>query len=305
MPPETRIGLFSAFGAYLIWGILPLYLKWLQIEGVDDALEIVAHRILWAVVFVGLFVWWTGKLGKVPEAFRSRRLLVGLGLSAVFIGINWGVYTWAVASGRILEASLGYYINPIINVALGTLLLREKMRAWQWVAFGLALCGVAFQTLALGIPPWVSLALAFSFALYGFVKKKLMFDAPAGFLVEAMLLAPIAGIYLLSLAERGEANFGTEPLPTLLLVLTGPVTALPLILFAAAAGRLKLTTIGFIQYFSPTLQLLIAIGLGERFTAVHAVTFACIWAGLATYSLDSIAAERHRRAQAQGTAGAG
>lgn len=296
MPSETRIGLFAAFGAYLVWGVLPLYLKWLQIAGVDDALEIVAHRILWAVVFVGLFLWGTGKTGKVREALGSPRLLAGLGLSAVLIGINWGIYTWAAASGRILQASLGYYINPIINVALGTLLLREKMRNLQWLAFGLAAIGVGYQTFALGTLPWVSLALAFSFALYGFVKKKLTFDAPAGFFVEALLLAPIAGIYVLTLANKGVSNFGSDALPSLLLMLTGPVTALPLILFAAAAGRLKLTTIGFIQYLSPTLQLLIAIGLGEHFSHVHGVTFAFIWAGLAIYSLDSLAAERHRRA---------
>ncbi len=296
MTPETRIGLYSAFGAYLIWGVLPLYLKWLQIEGVENALEIVAHRILWAVPFVGLFLWRTGKLGKVREALGSRRLLIGLSLSAILIGINWGIYTWAAANGRILEASLGYYINPIINVALGTLLLREKMRAWQWLAFALAASGVVFLTAALGQLPWISLTLAFSFAFYGFVKKKLLFDAPAGFFVEALLLAPIAGIYVLTLARNGVSSFGAEPLASLLLILTGPVTALPLILFAAAAARLKLTTIGFIQYFSPTLQLLIAIWLGEQFTPVHGVTFACIWAGLVIYSLDSLAAERHRRA---------
>lgn len=280
---ERAIGVAFGLGAYLSWGFLPLYLK---AVGTVAAPEILAHRILWSVLLLaGLAV----ALGRGPQlralAARPRTLAV-LGLTAVLIGANWLLYIWAVGAGRVLETSLGYFINPLVNVALGILVLRERLRRAQAAAVALAALGVGLLAVAQGGLPWVALALAFSFSLYGLLRKMAPVDPLTGLLAETALLAPLALLYL---AAFGAHDFGAAPGLDALLVLSGLVTAAPLLLFAGAAKRLRYATMGLLQYIAPTIQFLLAVLLfGETLTGAHIVTFAFIWAGLALYAGDAV-----------------
>ncbi|MEL6323551.1 MAG: EamA family transporter RarD, partial [Pseudomonadota bacterium] len=241
MPSHIRLGFFAALGAYGIWGLLPLYFK--VMAHITPDLMLV-HRILWSVPTGVLLLAVAGHLGAFRDIANVRRV-AWLAVSATLIGANWFVYIWAVGEGRVLEASLGYYINPLVNVAIGAAFLSERLSRPQWLAVGLASVGVLIMAFALGQPPFVSLFLCFSFAGYSLIRKQVAVDGRAGFVVEAALLFPFAAIWLSQLNASGTAVWGTgEISDVLLLIAAGPITAFPLILFAMAARRLKLATVG-------------------------------------------------------------
>jgi chloramphenicol-sensitive protein RarD len=268
-----------------MWGLFPLY--WKMLSGVP-ALEVVAHRTAWGLVAAAGLVTLRARWAPVVAVASRPRTLLTLAVSAGLIGFNWLLYIWAVVHDHVTEASLGYYVNPLVNVLLGVLVLRESLTRPQWIAVGLAAVGVSVLTLGHGRFPWIALALAVTFGLYGLVRKTVAADPLTGLLWETAILAPFAVSLLLVLASRGAGVFGpAHPKASALLALGGLVTAVPLVLFAHGARSLPLSTLGLIQYLSPSLQFLLAVFLyREPFTAAHAVTFACIWTALATLTWD-------------------
>lgn len=294
MNAALRLGFPAALGAYLIWGSLPLYIRAMKHVG---AFELLAHRVIWsvptAIVLIALAANWR----DVRAAFAGSNLK-WLALSGVLIGANWAIYIWAVNAGRTMEASLGYYINPLVNVLLGMLIFSETLRPAQWVAVVIASVGVAVMAFAFGHVPWVALALCTTFAFYSVIRKKVAIDSRAGFLVEVALLAPLACGWLVWFAttQPGGRWMGEGGWDIGLLMAAGPITAFPLILFALAAKRLKLSTIGMMQYIGPTLQFLIAVFVfREAFTPVHAAAFGCIWTALVIFTADSLMGEAKAR----------
>lgn len=291
---KLQRGYLLGLGAYFIWGLFPLYFK--LVERVP-ALEIVVHRALWSALFgCALLLLWKHP-GWWRELRDNPRRLGVLALSGLLIASNWLVYVWAVNNDRMLEASLGYYINPLINVLLGLLLLGERLRRLQWLAVGLATFGVLQQLWQLGTLPWVSLVLAFTFGFYGLIRKKAPVAALPGLVVETLMLLPLAIGWLLlhPTAMSSQPAFWSDP-QALWLVAAGPVTLLPLLCFNAAARSLPYTTLGFLQYITPTLVLLLAVFVyGETLDPARLLSFICIWAALALYSLDIWKALRGRR----------
>lgn len=289
-----RRALLSAFACYSLWGLMPLLFMG-QAQAGFDSLEILAHRTVWAVGVAGLLVWLARQGDQVRAVFRSPRTLAWLGLSTLLIGVNWGIYVWATTHGATLEASLGYYINPLLNMVVGLWLFRERIDRWGWAAIALAAAGVALQTAALGRPPWISIALAISFATYGVIRKRVPVDAQAGLFVECLLLAPLGLLWLIWL-EAGGAGVGFDSPGNLLwAVVNGPATVLPLALFAWSARRLPLSTIGFIQFLAPSLQFMVGVAAGEPLTALRVASFGFIWGGAAVFA----AAALHRRRAAR------
>ena len=282
-PDQGRAALLSAFACYTLWGLMPLLFMGQAAAGLD-ALEILAHRALWAVAVAGLLVWLAKQGGQVAAVFRAPRTLAWLAFSTALIGVNWGVYVWATTHGATLEASLGYYINPLLNMVVGLWLFREKIDRWGWIAIGLAAVGVLFQALALGRPPWISLILAFSFATYGVIRKRVPIDAQAGLLVECLLLAPFGLAWVLWLQFTGAGAGFDSPGNTLWALANGPATVLPLALFAWSARRLPLSTIGFIQFLAPTLQFMVGVWAGEALTPLRVMSFAFIWGGAGVFA---------------------
>lgn len=281
----ARTGLLLGIGAYVSWGILPLYLKLLK--GVP-ALQVLAHRILWSLILLAAIVLVLKRGKAIMAAARGRTLLL-LCASAALIAVNWMVYIWSVQNNHVLEASLGYFINPLINVALGVALLGERIRKGQAIAVGIAALGVAILAISGGGAIWISLALALSFGFYGLVRKIAAIDALGGLTVETLLLAAPALAVLLQASGNGTAAFGVDRHLDMLLILAGAVTAAPLLMFAAAARRMRYSTLGLLQYLAPTLQFLLAITVfGEVMTLSHIVCFALIWSGLALYVLSSV-----------------
>jgi len=277
-------GLWLGAGAYILWGLLPLYLKLLT--GVP-AVQVLAHRVVWSLLLLAIVVVVLGRLRTVRAAARGRTLAL-LGASATLIAINWLTYIWAVQHAHVLEASLGYFINPLVNVALGVAVLGERVSRVQRVAVGIAAAGVAVMALSGGGAIWISLVLAVSFGLYGLIRKVAAIDALGGLTIETLLLAPLSLVVLAYAGAAGNAAFGQERSVDLLLILAGPVTAAPLLLFAAAARRLTLATLGLLQYLGPTLQFAEAVLIfGEPLRPVHMVTFAAIWTGCALYAWDA------------------
>ncbi len=277
-------GLWLGAGAYILWGLLPLYLKLLT--GVP-AVQVLAHRVVWSLLLLAIVVVVLGRLRTVRAAARGRTLAL-LGASATLIAINWLTYIWAVQHAHVLEASLGYFINPLVNVALGVAVLGERVSRVQRVAVGIAAAGVAVMALSGGGAIWISLVLAVSFGLYGLIRKVAAIDALGGLTIETLLLAPLSLVVLAYAGAAGNAAFGQERSVDLLLILAGPVTAAPLLLFAAAARRLTLATLGLLQYLGPTLQFAEAVLIfGEPLRPVHVVTFAAIWTGCALYAWDA------------------
>ncbi len=280
-----RQGLAYAFGAFFLWGLFPLY--WKQLAAVP-ALEVVAHRTVWGFVCLAAWVTLRGRWAEVRAVAGAPRTVVVLTGSAALIGLNWLLYIWAVSHGHIVDASLGYYLNPLVNVLLGIVVLRERLSRGQALAVTLAAVGVAVLTLSHGRLPWIALALAGSFGLYGLVRKTVAADPLVGLVWETAMLAPAAAAFL-SLAElRGAGAFAHGPaLASLLLVLGGAVTAVPLVLFALGARALPLSTLGFVQYVSPSLQFLLGVFLyHEPFGAAQAVAFAFIWTALALLTFE-------------------
>ena len=291
---QGRAALLSAFGCYVLWGVMPLLFMGQAAAGFD-ALEILAHRALWAVAVAGLLVFLAKQGGQVLAVFTSPKTLAWLAFSTVLIGVNWGIYVWATTHHATLEASLGYYINPLLNMVVGLWLFREKIDKWGWVAIGLAGIGVAFQTAALGRPPWISLVLAFSFASYGVIRKRVPIDAQAGLLVECLLLVPFGLAWVLWLQHIGGGVAFDSPVNTLWALANGPATVLPLALFAWSARRLPLSTIGFIQFLAPTLQFAVGVWAGEALTPLRIISFAFIWGGAGVFA--AAAFFRHRAAR--------
>lgn len=267
-------------GAYLIWGVLPFYLRLLQ--GVPAA-DVLAHRILWSVLVVVVLIFGVKGWGRVLAAMRQPRLLVLLLASAVCIAINWLVYTWAILAGHAIDTSLGYFINPLVSVLFGVVLLGERLSRGQQLAVALAALGVAVLTIERGSLPLVSLALALSFGVYGLIRKQAAVDAATGLFLETLMLAPVAAIWI---AGTPQGFAGWPPITLATLALGGIATAVPLMLFVVAARRLPLSTLGLMQYVAPTMVLLEAVLLfGEVLDPARLTAFAFIWAGLAVYTL--------------------
>ena len=286
---DTATGFAYAVGAYLMWGFLPLYMK--AMDHIPPP-EIIAHRILWSVPIAGLILVVLGRTGDVLGALRNRRMVGMAAVTAALISVNWGVYVWAIANDRALDAALGYYINPLFSVALGAIMLREKLAATQWIAVGLAGVAVAILTVAAGVLPWVALVLMTTFGIYGFLRKTLPIGPNQGFLLEVLLLCPLALAYILWLG--GDGHF-TKPggWDWLLLIGSGAVTAIPLMLYANGAKGLRLSTIGILQYIAPTMILLIAVFVfHEAFGLARAIAFPLIWAALILYTISMIRTAR-------------
>ncbi|ART62752.1 EamA family transporter RarD [Kushneria marisflavi] len=289
---EQSAGLLAALGCFSMWGVMPLYF---YLIGPDvSPWEILTQRMVWAAVLLTLFVLITRRSARVMAVVRDRRLLLMLMVTALLISTNWGVFIWAVSSHHVLQASLGYYINPLLNVVLGLIFFRERLRPLQIAAVLLAAAGVLIMVVGFGRVPWVSLILACSFGGYGAIRKRIGVDSITGLYIETMLLLPFAILWLGELYMQQQAVFLQGRLSTdVLLMGCGIITVLPLVLFTMGARRLKLGTLGLIQYLTPTLHLLTGIFIfNETFNQANLITFACIWAGLVLYTVDTLRAQR-------------
>ena len=282
---DSLSGFLLALAAYLIWGALPLYLHLVNHVPLP---EVLAHRVVWSVPIALVALMILGRTADLKRALRSPRLLGMAGLTALFVSVNWSVYLYAIQSGQVLDAALGYYINPLFSVLLGALVLRETLTRPQWAAVALAGLAVVVLTVEAGSLPLISLALTVSWGIYALLKRALPIGPNQGFTLEVILLAPFGLIYLGWLAARGEMVFTTSGLSDVLLLLgCGVVTAVPLMLYANGAKRLRLTTIALMQYIAPTFVFLIAVFVfGEPFEGAKLVAFPMIWAALALYSAD-------------------
>ncbi|NEX63173.1 EamA family transporter RarD [Noviherbaspirillum galbum] len=280
-------GILFAAGAYAAWGLFPLYFKALQ--SIPPA-QILLHRMLWSLVFLVIVLTWRRQWAWLADVMRRPKVLAGFTASALLLSTNWFIYIWAVNNGRVVDSSLGYFINPLVNVLLGFLLLRERLRPVQWFAVGLAAAGVAWLTWQTGQLPWVALSLAGSFGLYGLLRKTAALGALEGLALETLLLFPLALGYLAVLTMDGSNAFlGASTPQQLLMAAAGPITAIPLLMFAAGARRIPLSLLGMLQYIGPTLQLLLGVWLyHEPFGGARLVGFALIWSALAVYSMEGV-----------------
>jgi chloramphenicol-sensitive protein RarD len=295
---DRRPGLAFGLGAYALWGLFPLYFPLLEPAG---GLEIVAHRVIWSLVFIALLLTLTRAWLRVRAAVVDRRAMLILVGAAVLISGNWLIFVYGVNSGQVVETSLGYFINPLVSVLLGVVALGERLRAPQWVAVAIAAAGVTVLTVDYGRPPWIALSLAVSFGLYGLLKKLVRVAAAPGLFLETALVAVPAVATLAVLHAQGQGtagNAGTGHL--LLLVGSGVATAVPLLLFAAATSRIPLSTVGLLQYLTPSMQLAIGVFVyGEPMPALRLVGFAVVWLALAVFTVDSLrAAHASRRREA-------
>jgi len=291
----VNAGVIYAASAYITWGIIPIFWKFLSHV---DAVEIVVHRIVWTLIFAlaALSAW--QRLPKLYSALTNRRSLMALTASAILIAVNWGIFIWAVTSDRIIETSLGYYINPLVSFVLGVAFLGEKLTRIQLVAIGLAALGVVNQTVSLGYLPWISLVLAVSFGFYGLIRKTVAVESLEGLSVEAIILAPASLGYIVYLVLNHQGAFlHVDMFTNFYLILAGPITAIPLLLFAAGARLIRLSTMGFLQYLAPSISLAIAVFVyNEPFTHAHAITFALIWSALALVSWEAFRREAYSAA---------
>jgi len=294
-------GILYAAAAYIIWGLLPLY--WKALQGVP-ALEILAHRIVWSLIFVSVILTVRHKWSFVKPALRDRRIVLTFVASGLLLSVNWFTYIWAVNDGHIVETSLGYFINPLVNVLLGYVVLKERMRPAQWAAIALAAAGVLYLTLSYGSFPWIALTLAFSFGTYGLLRKTAKLNSAEGLAMEtAVLFLPAAG-YLLLLQSQGAGSFaGGDLSTTLLLFFAGAATSIPLLFFAAGARLILLASLGLLQYIAPTLQFLIGVLVyDEPFGISRLIGFSIIWLALILYSAEGLAHYRRRLAPAEAQA---
>lgn len=291
---QTRHGVLLALAAYFIWGIAPAYFKLIDYV---PANEILTHRIIWSFFFMVALISVSRQWSQLKKLLSTPKKIFLLALSAVLIGGNWMLFIWAVNNHHMLEASLGYFINPLVNILLGMIFLGERFRRMQWLAVILAGCGVLVQLWTFGSLPVIALALAFSFAFYGLIRKKIAVDAQTGMLIETLWLLPVAAIWLFGLADTATSHLGQNPWSlNLLLMAAGVVTTIPLLCFTGAATRLRLSTLGFFQYIGPTLMFLLAVGFyGEVPGADKMVTFAFIWVALAVFVMDAIYTQRRTR----------
>ncbi|CPR16169.1 EamA family transporter RarD [Brenneria goodwinii] len=291
---QTRKGIFFALGAYFIWGIAPVYFKLLEHVPAD---EILTHRIIWSFFFMLILLTVSRKWREVRSACKNVKRLLLLAFTGVLIGGNWLLYIWAVNNHHMLEASLGYFINPLVNVMLGMLFLGERFRRLQWLAVLLAVAGVLVQLWTFGSLPVIALGLAFSFALYGLLRKKIGIDGQIGMLVETLWLLPVAIAYLFFITDTPTSHLTENRWSlNLLLMSAGIITTVPLLFFTAAAMRLRLSTLGFFQYLGPTMMFLLAvIFYGETFSDDKLITFGFIWSALALFILDALYHQRKQR----------
>jgi len=281
-PGDSRLALTAGIACYLIWGFVPLAFQAIGALGVGSW-EMLSHRIVWSIPAAALFVLLASQAREALGVLRQPRVLAWLAVSSVLIATNWVVFIWAVNSGRLLETSLGYYINPLVNMAAGALIFRERIDRIGQAAIGLALVGVVIQAAALGHLPWVSLVLAFSFGGYGIVRKRVQASAQTGLLWECLILGLPSLAYIFWLEGRGAGHFTVAPIDSAWLIASGPITAAPLALFAWAARRLPLSAMGFLQFIAPTISFCIGLLQGEPFTPLRALSFVFIWIGAAVF----------------------
>ncbi|MDE1209818.1 EamA family transporter RarD [Vibrio aestuarianus] len=296
MTPEeeqqrSRQGVLLAIGAYTMWGIAPIYFKAI---GAVSALEILSHRVVWSFFLLAALLHFGRSWRSVRDVMTNKSKMLYLITTSLLVGSNWLIFIWAVNANHMLDASLGYYINPLLNVVLGMLFLGERLRKLQWVAVALAAIGVTIQLVVFGSVPVVAIALATTFGFYGLLRKKVALDAQTGLFIETLVMLPAAAIYLLFIADSATSNMATNPTSlNILLVAAGLITTLPLLCFTGAATRLKLSTLGFFQYIGPSLMLLLAVWVyGEAFTSDKAITFAFIWGALVLFSFDGLTYKR-------------
>lgn len=275
---ETAGVLYAAL-AYILWGILPVY--WRILDAVP-AFTLSVHRIFWCAVFVGGLTWWRGRLKDVRDVLRQRKLLLALCCSSLLIAANWTIYIFAIAEHKVVEASLGYFLNPLLSILLGVFLLGEKISFWRIVAVLIASVGLVAKTVTIGHVPLIAVSLALTFGFYGYVRKQVPVDPLDGLFIESGLLMPFTLVFLLVTGFTNPVAFPRAPIGIdALLVLAGPITAVPLALFAAGARRIRLSTLGFVQYFSPAITLVVAVWLfHEPFGGLDLISFGCIWAAL-------------------------
>lgn len=281
---DARLGLFAGIMAYTFWGAFPIYFKITESVG---ALEILAHRIVWSLPFALIIVALRRQWSELQRAIKIPRLVGLLTLAALALAVNWGVYIWAVQNEQIFQGSLGYFINPLMYVLVGVLFFGEKLSRLQSLSVMFALIGVAILTIYGGVFPYISLILATSFATYGVIRKQAVVGAIPGLVIETAVLFIPAAVFLIWLGTKSTLSFGSSAGMTGLLLLAGPVTVLPLWAFAIAARKLKLSTLGMLQYIGPTGQFLCALYYGETFTKAHAWCFGFIWLGILIYSFDA------------------
>jgi chloramphenicol-sensitive protein RarD len=285
---EVQLGAIYAGFSYLLWGFLPVYWKFLDHLSAD---EILANRVFWSLVFMVFVLVFTKKWGALIENLKelvsNKKRLFALAIASMLISTNWFVYIWAVNSNQMVEASLGYYINPLVSVLLGMFVLKEKLSSVQYISFILAAIGVCIITFTYGRFPWIAMTLALSFGLYGLAKKLLKVDSAIGLTMETMIVTPVAVIYLVVLFFKGSNSFFTEGLDTdLLLMGAGAATAIPLLYFAKGAQKIPLSMLGFLQYIAPTITLILGIFVyGEEFSKIQLLSFVFIWSALTVYSL--------------------
>ncbi|EKO3378071.1 EamA family transporter RarD [Vibrio fluvialis] len=297
MTPEeqqnAKKGVILAISAYTMWGIAPIYFK--AISSVS-ALEILSHRVIWSFFLLAALLHFGRQWRSVVSVFRDKKKMVYLLTTALLVGGNWLIFIWAVNANHMLDASLGYYINPLLNVVLGMLFLGERLRKLQWFAVALAAIGVAIQLVVFGSVPIVAFSLAITFGLYGLLRKKVGVNAQTGLFIETLVLVPAAAIYLLWIADSATSSMlANDWHLNLLLISAGIVTTLPLLCFTGAATKLKLSTLGFFQYIGPSLMFLLAVLVyGENFSADKAITFAFIWSALVIFSVDGLTQGRKR-----------
>ena len=279
-------GAAYATAAFVFWGLSPLY--WKPISHIS-APQILAHRVLWSIPVLLLLLTLRRQWPEVRAVLTDRRTTGALALSAALVAINWFIFIWAMVVDRILEASLGYYINPLVSVFLGFVVLRERLRVGQWIAVGLATLAVVLLTVRFGAPPWIAILLAFSFGFYGLIRKVVRAEPIVGVAIEVAFMTPVALFFLTRWQSSGALEFAGESLVTrVLILLAGVVTLIPLIWFSYGARRLQLTTVGLLQFLAPTLQFLLAVlRYGEPFTRTHLAAFGLIWTALAVYTLEA------------------
>ncbi|WP_130100387.1 EamA family transporter RarD [Siccibacter turicensis] len=293
-PKQTRQGVLLALAAYFIWGIAPAYFKLIHYVPAD---EILTHRVIWSFFFMVALIAITRQWGQIKRLCQTPKKIFALALSAVLVGGNWLLFIWSVNNHHMLEASLGYFINPLVNILLGMIFLGERFRRMQWVAVVLAATGVLVQLWTFGSLPVIALGLAFSFAFYGLVRKKIAVEAQVGMLFETLWLLPVAAFYLFFYADSPTSHMGQNPMSlNLLLIAAGVVTTIPLLCFTGAATRLRLSTLGFFQYIGPTLMFLLAVLFYDEIPgADKMVTFAFIWVALAVFVMDALYTQRRTR----------
>jgi chloramphenicol-sensitive protein RarD len=288
---ETRRGALYGATAYLLWGVFPLYFPLLKPA---DPVEVLAHRVVWSLLVVAVLVQITRRWSGVAAIFRDRARLLRLSAAATVLAVNWGTYIYGVTSGRVVETSLGYFINPLVTVMLGVLVLRERLRRVQYVALGIAAVAVLFLSIEHGRPPWIALILAVSFGSYGLLKKTAVVGALEGLTVETAVLTPVALLYLAGIGIGGSSTFSHHgPGHATLLAVTGLITAIPLLFFGAAASRVPLTTLGVLQYLAPTMQFLLGVlCFHEALGLARLLGFGLVWLALVLFTSDLMSQHR-------------